>query len=309
MSKLDKIEELQSILKEDPSNFPVRRQLAVLLLDTGYAKEALQHFLYLSQIFQKDSGIFYNLGITYEKLKELDKAENAYLKAFEYAPEEVDAMYNLGLVYIEKKEYNKAIQCFDKVLESDANDSNSYFNIGIANFKKGDLIEAMDNFQHTVDLNDEDIYAHFYIGNIFKEFGDNDSAREKFQKVLEISPDYSWAYYNLGVIDFEEGNIKGALYNLEKTLELNPKDIEAYEIYIKIITKSGDYQRANDLVKTALKNCGSNGDLFYIYARIKKLMNDNDAYIKYLNKALENNDTLSVAPKIVKTEIDKFLAQ
>ncbi len=309
MSKLDKIEELQNILKEDPANFQVRRQLAVLLLDTGYPEEALQHFLYLSQIFQQDSGIYYNLGITYEKLKNYDKAENAYLKAFEYAPEEVDSMYNLGLVYIEKKEYNKAIQCFDKVLEKDDQDSNSYFNTGIAYFKSGDLIQAMDNFQHTVDLNDEDIYAHFYIGNIYKEFGDNDSAREEFQKVLSISPDYSWAYYNLGVIDFEEGNIDGAIQNLEKTLELNPKDIEAYEIYIKIITKNGQYQRANELVKTALKNCGSNGDLFYIYARIKKLMNDNDSYIKYLNKALENNDTLSAAPKIVKQEIDKFLAQ
>ena len=84
MSKLDKIEELQNILKEDPANFQVRRQLAVLLLDTGYPEEALQHFLYLSQIFQQDSGIYYNLGITYEKLKNLDKAENAYLKAFEY---------------------------------------------------------------------------------------------------------------------------------------------------------------------------------------------------------------------------------
>lgn len=309
MSKLDKIEELQNILKDDPSNFPVRRQLAILLLDTGYAKEALQHFLYLAQIFQKDSGIFYNLGITYEKLKDLEMAENSYLKAYEYAPEEVDSMYNLGLVYIEKKEYNKAIQCFDKVLETDANDSNSYFNLGIANFKKGDLIEAMDNFQRTVDLNDEDLYAHFYMGNIYKEFGDNESAASEFKKVLEISPDYSWAYYNLGVIDFEEGNIDGALKNLEKTLELNPKDVEAYEIYIKMIAKSGDFQRANDIVKTALKNCGSHGDLFYIYAKIKRLMNDNEAYIKYLNKALENNDTLSIAPKTVKTEIDNFLAQ
>ena len=44
MSKLDKIEELQNILKEDHSNFQARRQLAVLLLDSGFPKEALQHW-------------------------------------------------------------------------------------------------------------------------------------------------------------------------------------------------------------------------------------------------------------------------
>ena len=36
MSKLDKIEELQNIIKEDSSNFQARRQLAVLLLDCGF---------------------------------------------------------------------------------------------------------------------------------------------------------------------------------------------------------------------------------------------------------------------------------
>ena len=128
MSKLDKIEELQNILKNDTANFPVRRQLAVLLLDSGYSEEALQHFQYLSQIFKQDSSIYYNLGIVYEKLKKFNNAKESYLKAIEFAPEEIDATYNLGLVYIELKEYNKAIDCFDKVLEVDEDDSNSYFN-------------------------------------------------------------------------------------------------------------------------------------------------------------------------------------
>ena len=164
------------------------------------------------------------MGITYEKLKDYKKAEEAYLKALEFSPDEVDACYNLGLVYIELKEYDKAIDCFNRVLDFDDKDSNSYFNIGIANFKKGDLIEALDNFQKTVELNDGDIYAHFYIGNIFKEFGDNETASYKFNKVLEISPDYSWAYYNLAVIAYEDGDLDATLDFLDKTLELNPKD-------------------------------------------------------------------------------------
>ena len=38
-------------------------------------------------------------------------------------------------------------------------------------------------------------------------------------------------------------------------------------------------------------------------------MNDPESCVKYLQKALENNDTLSIAPKLVKQQIDKFLAQ
>lgn len=109
MSKIDKIDELQNILKEDQTNFQARRQLAVLLLDFGYAEEAKQHLLYLSKIFPDDSGIFYNLGITYEKLKNLDKAEMAYNKAIELAPDEIDAYYNLGLVFIDKNSLKKQL--------------------------------------------------------------------------------------------------------------------------------------------------------------------------------------------------------
>ena len=88
-------------------------------------------------------------------------------------------------------------------------------------------------------------------------------------------------------------------------MELNPKDIEAYKIYAQILAKYGEIDNANELVKSALKNYGANGDLFYIYARLKKLNNDIDGYINNLNRALENNDTLSIQPSIVKAELDK----
>ena len=75
MANIDKIEELQEILKENATDFQTRRQLAILLLDSGFAQEALQHFLYLKNIFKEDSGIYYNLGIVYEKLKQFPNAE------------------------------------------------------------------------------------------------------------------------------------------------------------------------------------------------------------------------------------------
>lgn len=308
MSNIDKIEELQLLLREDKSNFQARRQLGVLLLDNGFTKEALSHFIYLSKIFPEDSGIYYNLGIVYEKLKELDKAENAYLKAIEFSPKEVDAHYNLGLVYIDKKEYEKAVDCFESVLAQDNKDSNSYFSIGLCYFKEGKLDGAKYYFQRTIELNDEDIYAHFYLGNIYKEQGDDNSAVNEFNKVLEISPDYSWAYFNLASIDYESGDLRSAIEKLEMTLELNPKDINAYEIYAKILSREKLYEEAGTVIDKAINNCGAIGDLYYIRAQIYKLTNNRQEYVKYMNNALKFNTTLSVSPKLIKKELDKYIA-
>ena len=54
MSKFDKIEELQRIIKEDSANLDARRQLAVLLMDCGFNEESLGHLLHLSKAFSYD---------------------------------------------------------------------------------------------------------------------------------------------------------------------------------------------------------------------------------------------------------------
>ena len=71
MDILGEIEELQQILREDSTNLQARRRLATLLLDNGYNEEALQQFLYLANIYPDDADSYYNLGIAYEKNKNL----------------------------------------------------------------------------------------------------------------------------------------------------------------------------------------------------------------------------------------------
>lgn len=303
MSKIDKIEQLQAMVKNDPQNVELRKQLAVLLTDFGFNEEALGHFLYLSKNMVADEGVFYNLGITYEKLRSFEKAKDAYLKAIALKENFLDAVYNLGLVYIELKEFDKAIDCFEKILVDDSQDSNTYFNLGLCYFKKGDLVQAIDYFQRTIDINDEDLYAHFYVGNIYKEFGDLDSAKEEFEKVLQLSPDYSWAYYNLAVIYNEQGNYELAKENLKKTIEMNPYDIEAYEILVRLLLKNGENDEALSVINDAFNECDETGDLDYIASMVYKALDNKVTSAEYLNRAIQNRKTLTVSINIVKNEL------
>lgn len=161
-------------------------------------------------------------------------------------------------------------------------------------------------FQRAIGLNDEDIYAHFYLGNIYREQKDFDNAREEFYKVLDISPDYSWAYFNLASMDYEVGYLEGAEDNLDKTIKYNPKDIEAYKIYIKILAKNKQTEKAFEISKKAVENCPEEGDLYYILAQIQKELSMLDEYIASMNEALKHSSTLSISPKIIKKELDSF---
>ncbi len=304
MTDINKIEELQLILRNDSQNHEVRRKLAVILLDSGFNEEALSHFLYITKFIKDDGGLYYNLGIAYEKLKQFDNAKSAYIESLKLEPQAMDSMYNLGLVCIELKEYDQAIQCLEFVVNSDPQDSNSYFNIGLAYFKMNDYVNALNYFQKTIDLNDNDLYAHFYIGNIMKELGDLDGAKEHFKKVLEISPDYSWAYYNLAVINYEQNNYDLAEENLRHTIEFNPIDIESYKILIQLLAKIDKTNEAFEVFEQGLSKCGQNGDLYYLASQVCKKINDKENYINYLNEALKNQKTLSFNSQIIKSELE-----
>lgn len=128
------IEELQQILRDDPYNFQARRSLSIALLDAGFNEEAKKNLLYLVRTFPDNAELLYNLGIAYEKLKQYEKAENAYIRAIELSPE-TDFFYNLGITFVEEEKYDMAIPVFLKVVEVEPEDSNTLFNLGLCYFK------------------------------------------------------------------------------------------------------------------------------------------------------------------------------
>ena len=178
------IEELQQILREDSSNFQVRRRLAMALLDKGFNEESLKQFQFLITIFPNDASLYYNMGIVYEKMRKLDMAEQTYLKGIELAPDDTDFYYNLGLVYIDMYEFDKAIEQFKIVLETDSDDGNSFFNLGLCYIKKKppqfDIAKIC--FLKAVNCNSHDIFAHFHLGYIYKMEGKIKEAIAEYQK-------------------------------------------------------------------------------------------------------------------------------
>lgn len=304
----EEIEELQKILREDPYNFQARRTLSIELLDAGFNEEAKKNLLYLVRTFPDNAELLYNLGIAYEKLKQFDKAENAYIRAIEISPE-TDFFYNLGIAFMEQEKYDEAIPVFHKVIEVEPNDSNCFFNLALCHFKKGEFHIALEHFQKTVRLNDKDLFAHFYIGNIFKDAGINDLAIEKFNKVLALSPDYSWAHYNLGAIAYETGDTENAIYYLKNTVKYNPHDINAYNVLTKIYIKQERFVEAFDLLGEGLDANHLNADLYYNYAQIFRFQGDMEKYRETLKIVIQNHTSLTYPFNAVKKELKAVNAQ
>ena len=142
MDYQDRIKSLQDMLRKNPKDTKIRKTLALILSENGFTHEALAHLTLISTYTEKESSLYYNMGILYEKLKDIDSAQRAYEEAVKILPENIDAYYNLGLVYTQQKLYKDALKCFQHVLNSDDKDANTWFNTGLCYFKLDDLIQA-----------------------------------------------------------------------------------------------------------------------------------------------------------------------
>ena len=132
MDKFTEIEKLAQKVKEEPTNFQARRELATAFMENGFNEEALKELYYLLQTFPEDPRLHYNLGIVLENLKKPEKAIYSYQNALRLQPDEPDFMYNLGYAYAQNGDYDKAIELFHSVIEKEPEDTNSYFNLGYA---------------------------------------------------------------------------------------------------------------------------------------------------------------------------------
>ena len=286
------INNLQKILKTQPDNFQARRQLAMILLEEGFNEEAITNLKFLLKTFPENHEMWFNLGIAYEKIKQKEKAVEAYRHAVSLSAQE-DYCYNLGSVLLELKNYNDAIEEFLKVNQTSPNDENTIFNIGLCYFNLKEYNKALDYFLIAIEQDPDDVYAYFYTGYIYKEQGLTNFAIENYKKVIDIDPNYSWAYFNLGSIAYENGNLNEATEYLKKTLTYNPADAGAYRILAKIHVSQSQLDKALTTLIEGLSKTQNNGDICYELSCLFKLMGDEDNRQNYIKLALENKLSLT----------------
>jgi tetratricopeptide (TPR) repeat protein len=133
-------------------------------------------------------GIWFQIARTQARLKQPDKAIEAFKRAMELAPENADYRKALAQYYLDEKRYEEALNLYAD--------------------PKGAGAQPPDE-------------ALFALGEKLSSQGNSDVARVAFEKVLQVNPQNAEAYYQLGMIFYyDKKNDKRATELLNKYLEL-----------------------------------------------------------------------------------------
>ena len=135
----------------------------------------------------EDPEVFFNRGIAYKVMGEIDKAAAEYERALEVTPKYAEALNNLGNIRKDQKQYDEAIRCLELSIEVFPDNPNTYNNLGTVFAMKGNFNKAALYFTKAVRLQPSYIDARQNLGQAYQRQGRLDVAEKEFGEVLQMT--------------------------------------------------------------------------------------------------------------------------
>lgn len=168
------IESMARAKAENPGDVTLMQEEANLYYNMGDIKKYNEIMSEVAKQNPNDPIVFYNLGVSAERLEDVDKAKNYYEKAIELDPEMANAYNNIASLIL--SEDQKITEEMNK-LGMSAADTKKYDELKA---KKIEVIKsAIPYLQKTIELDTSNVRAMKYLKNIYM-------ITENTEKVKEI---------------------------------------------------------------------------------------------------------------------------
>ena len=170
---------------------------------------------------------YYNLGLNYDTLGDIVKAEAFYKKALEIDPNFLLALINLGIIDAENKRYDAAIKELTHASRLAPRDATTFDNLAVAYFEKGDTQNALLNFQKSMEADRYYPGVYHHVGIILRDNGRLEDSIPYFEKAISLNPYFTAAIFQLAKTQILLKRPQDAKFWIAKLEELRQGDLIA----------------------------------------------------------------------------------
>lgn len=138
----------------------------------------------------------YHIGQIFWILGQYNEAVDAYHKAIEIEPKNVEPYLNIAKIFLERKKLDAVKIMAELVLEFAPDEAEAYDLLGVVYQEQGDLVAAETAFQKTLMLDPNMIASHLGLAELYKNTKP-DLARQHLLIILEMDADNEYALKGL----------------------------------------------------------------------------------------------------------------
>lgn len=219
----------------------------------GRKEDALTYYEGLRELEGKNPTYWFNIGVLRNQLGDAVKAEQAYRKAYELAPNDLDVLNNLGLLVFRAGKYEEATVLFDRLAGLNPSSIAAKANLGAAAANSGDMPKAVAAWKEVVRAEPNRVNVRLDLANALFETGDVDGARFHYAQVLATNKRNAEALNGLGLCHLNGNRLPQAEAAFRSALEADAKLIAGYNNLAIVLDRSNRREEAIRILEKAAK--------------------------------------------------------
>ena len=196
---------------------------AIALRKQGKLAQALTILDSISGQYSNQPGYYFQLGLTYYHLRQLDKAILAYQRNLQLAPDNKATLLNLGACYNELGQNPEAIACYEKVVANHPDTPSVWGNLAKAWHDHNEHETSIYCYRKALQFNRNPQNLRG-LALAWRKVGRYDRSRELLEEALQINPDDERAHFGLAMNCLYQEEYEEGLKEFEWRLKL-PKQL------------------------------------------------------------------------------------
>ena len=255
-------EVLRALLAREPANENGVEQLTQLLLDEGKSQEAVSS---LKVILQRapTPRLWELLGDAYNQIHDLPNAEQAYRRASEAQPDDVNHRKELAQTLLTEEKFPEALEQYQRLTQMDAEDADNYLRLAQIYRQLKQLDKAEQSVLIAKQRAPNNLEVTYYEATIYEDEGrPDDSIRVLSDAVAAVKaePEFTPSrrrtlailYQQLGQLYRETSNYTAAVNTFEEMLRLGTEeDRRARVMIIDTYREAREISKALDAARKA----------------------------------------------------------
>lgn len=271
--------------------------LAALDGIAGQNELAAQEYQHVLDLDPKNVEALTGIALLYKREGQIDKAEQAYLRAAALRPDDWMGYNYLGNFYDDVGRHREAIIQLQHAMTLAPDNAYVYCNLGAAYLNSGDpalFVDTEKAFKKSISLNPT-YQAYAGLGNLYgiqQRFKESAEVTEKAVQLddqdFEIWNNLSQAYDGIGDEQNASRSRKQGITLAERAIVLNARNADAHATLAALLARTGIRDEAMRHILTALSLAPKEQDVLSEVAEAYESLGDRKQAIKYLELALAN---------------------
>ena len=232
------------------------------------------------------------------KIRLLGADKTSFVKRYTESIEAYNAYMQGRFLWNKRTEEHlmKAIEYFEKAVELDPNYALAYAGLADAysvlpsniGYPVEEAIpKAKEAARQALELDDNLAEAHASLGLALKIEGDFESAEQEYLRAIKLNHGYAYAHYWYSLLLDDAGRDEEGLKELEIAFELDPVSVVILTNLSSKKAASGDWLKAEELIKRALEIEPSRGVTYTVYGAGLRQIGWVEEAIQIYAKAIE----------------------